>query len=515
MGKARQELDESQAREIRWITVWTGLFVLVFVAVGGCRWMLKLSADRQVESAREEGYPVTPEELDAWYSIPEDAPNAADLYQKAFDARDYCEIPFPPDSPYAPAPEAVAEDEADPPASSTSGAFAFLAPGSGHSTPERRNLCDFVPLVSADTTTELGAKGQAPAEKVLAATAIYLERNRDALAALHEAARLEHCRYPLEFAAGMGSLTLPHVGRLRDSARLLAVEAFHAARNGNGAGVRHAVLAGLKCGESLRDEPVLISHLARIACVAVSLEALEEACGHVTLSSEDLEDLRRVLAQVEMLPGLERALTGERLFAEEFFFSPEAQGMSMSRWESVLFALYRATGVVEWDRMATDRIYRQGLRATKLDYSELFAAVDAITAQIENLPDIYLTAQMCLHIFDSGLEKTAQMDARIRAARSALAVELFRRDQGRLPRDLSELTPGFPEQPLGDPFDENRPLRMITRQEPPVVTIYSLGTDRDDDGGVEELGHRAGGDIAFVLALSQGGNAGSDPAAED
>jgi hypothetical protein len=79
---------------------------------------------------------------------------------------------------------------------------------------------------------------------------------------------------------------------------------------------------------------------------------------------------------------------------------------------------------------------------------------------------------------------TRQADclAEIRTAVAALAVERFRRANGRPPGKLEELVPRFlPAVPL-DPFD-GRPLRF--RPLPKGYVIYSVGRDLGDNGGRE------------------------------
>ena len=201
------DADDSSARDVRWITVWSTIFILAFLCIAGCRWMLKVNADNQLKVFGDAGYPTTLEQLDAWYSLPDDARNAADLYLKAFDAHDPCEVPFPADSPAAHPPREGDESNAR----TNAGKFSFLPPPhSSSGKPQRENICDFVPIISAHTTTELGAEKQPPPETVMAATDIYLERNRQAIDLLHEAATLEHCRYPVDLTLGPRAL-LPYL----------------------------------------------------------------------------------------------------------------------------------------------------------------------------------------------------------------------------------------------------------------------------------------------------------------
>ena len=80
-------------------------------------------------------------------------------------------------------------------------------------------------------------------------------------------------------------------------------------------------------------------------------------------------------------------------------------------------------------------------------------------------------------------EATGRHLAICRTADAAIAVELFRRKNERLPKTLDELAPDFfPSVPL-DPFD-GKPLRY--RVDGADCVIYSIGRDRIDSGGVEQ-----------------------------
>jgi hypothetical protein len=70
--------------------------------------------------------------------------------------------------------------------------------------------------------------------------------------------------------------------------------------------------------------------------------------------------------------------------------------------------------------------------------------------------------------------------ARLRSAVAALAAERFRRVHGRWPASLEELVPAFLKDVPRDPFD-GQILRF--RRLSDGVVIYSVGSDRADDGG--------------------------------
>ena len=63
----------------------------------------------------------------------------------------------------------------------------------------------------------------------------------------------------------------------------------------------------------------------------------------------------------------------------------------------------------------------------------------------------------------------------------SIALELYHREHGAFPESLDELVPAFLEEIPLDRFD-GKPLKYHLTPEGPV--LYSVGTDRDDDGGV-------------------------------
>ncbi|HOB33237.1 MAG TPA: hypothetical protein PKH32_10205 [Verrucomicrobiota bacterium] len=90
-------------------------------------------------------------------------------------------------------------------------------------------------------------------------------------------------------------------------------------------------------------------------------------------------------------------------------------------------------------------------------------------------------------------------EARVRSARTAIAVERYRRaHEESLPPALTNLVPEFlGEVPL-DPFD-GQPLRFVTT--PKGFIVYSIGPDGVDNGGAERVdwSMRSGFDERFVV----------------
>jgi len=65
-----------------------------------------------------------------------------------------------------------------------------------------------------------------------------------------------------------------------------------------------------------------------------------------------------------------------------------------------------------------------------------------------------------------------------------LAIEIFRRDKGRLPETLDELVGTYLPQVPEDIFNPGRPIGYVKDANAGYV-LYSVGSDGDDDGGIE------------------------------
>jgi hypothetical protein len=82
---------------------------------------------------------------------------------------------------------------------------------------------------------------------------------------------------------------------------------------------------------------------------------------------------------------------------------------------------------------------------------------------------------------------------------TVLAIERYRLTNGdKPPETLSNLTPTFlPSVPM-DPFD-GQPLRY--KKLPKGYLVYSIGRDRNDDGGVDRIPHKIDSpeDITFTV----------------
>jgi hypothetical protein len=104
---------------------------------------------------------------------------------------------------------------------------------------------------------------------------------------------------------------------------------------------------------------------------------------------------------------------------------------------------------------------------------------------LDDLGDPFFVLKILLPAADRMLEGVEAERQRRDATLTAIAVELYKRRHGAPPASLEDLTPDLLPAVPPDRMD-GRPLLYAVRAGRPV--IYSVGLDRDDDGGREPAG---------------------------
>ncbi|MFH1730404.1 MAG: hypothetical protein ABIF82_01990 [Planctomycetota bacterium] len=152
----------------------TLVLLLLAAAYGAYRWYWTAQVNARLDAIRAAGYPVTHEELDAWYEEPPPGQNAASLYIEAF--LHYIKI---------------AE--------------------------ENKNQ---LPIIGDAEAPKGGAPLTEETRKLILA---HLAANEKALDLLHEASAVSPCRYPATLAPGARE-AIDHMANATDLAELLILD---------------------------------------------------------------------------------------------------------------------------------------------------------------------------------------------------------------------------------------------------------------------------------------------------
>jgi hypothetical protein len=422
---------------------WGAVFLLVLVvAFVGWRVWIRWRLELKLASLRADGMPLNVAELDRWYASPPASKNGALVVTNIL-----AQIVAPKDE----------EDER-------------------------------LPIVGQ---AKLPPAGTEWTEETLQLADSFLKKNAEVLRLSPGATQYSQFRYPWDLK-GPWTVEGPHcfpngLSLMRAGVRLHTFDAIVATQCGSDKFALESLTCAVKLADSTRMEPLLISHLVRIACLRYSTESLQYVLSMRALTAEQLTQLSTVWDDTESSAGLERAVIGERAYGNGWFeywaqrpiswFEADRPVISPNHGKRWL-KLYRWVGL--WD-------------ASRLEYLNMMNSLYAIAHQ--PLPrQLGLVREWATsgkrellremtEGYDKSFSRYTSGTATTRTTRVGLLVKRFRLEKGELPAELPATT-------LTDPFN-GQPLRYKRLAKGYVV--YSVGEDGQDDGGDEKK------DVCFTV----------------
>ncbi|MHC4543800.1 MAG: hypothetical protein ACYTDW_14190 [Planctomycetota bacterium] len=456
---AEEESAQEPRRKRKVLQTLVILLVIIIASFAVFRLVLKSKLHARLDAIRADGYPATCAELDAWYTIPESAENAADTFIDSF---------------------------------------------SHYNKWEEKEKRKLLPIVGE---AELPLRTEPLAEETKALITQYLADNQQALELLYKGAAIEQSRYPVDLSKGFEAL-MPDLSNIRVGAFLLKLEAVVHAENEKPQMVTNSIKSMLGLAGSLSKEPILVSQLVRIACQALAVSAIEHTVNRTEFTDEQLIDLSQTLVNAEDPSAMTRAFAGERCAGASIFKMAASKIPPMlsiaSKRPHLLGALtiilYRFAGLADMDAIIYLDLMSDYVKAIQLPPQQRQEAADAVDTKFDETSRIHVL----LHVIMPALSRCTSIDlrtaAQLRTAQAGLAIERYRLAAGKLPDSLTELMPTYLDAVPKDPFDgkELRYKKLETG-----FVIYSIGEDGNDDGGKEKPRKRtrppAPWDVTFIV----------------
>ncbi|MCL5281827.1 MAG: hypothetical protein M1376_18170 [Planctomycetes bacterium] len=397
-------------------------------------------SERRIAALRAAGYPTTFAELAEYTRLPEGVENAASAYEIAF--------------------------------------AAFVPPADD---------ANVLILLGQVQWPDRGAPLPEPKAKAVEEC---LAANRQCLTLLHKAAGIAHCRYDHDYGR-----MLPWTRSCRHSEQLLHVSAVYHAGQGNTEAAATAIEDGVRLSDSLQKEPSLIGHLVRIACLDLTLNALERSLSLATFTDGQLKDLGNVLTRTGATLDLTRALVTERCAMIGTWRDPSRLGLARPSLPVRMLPGMRRTWLSD-----TLNCMEAYIEASQLPPVERLRRFRKISSEIQELSFLHAMMKGTA----SAITRAAELDLGARAhlelARTALAVERYRLASGKLPERLEELVPQYLNEVPSDPFDGN-PLRY--RRVDPGYCLYSISEDGQDNGGKEKADVPSGAPYDWCFTVTR------------
>jgi hypothetical protein len=313
--------------------------------------------------------------------------------------------------------------------------------------------------------------------KTKAAITALIQRNKAIWEPFQQGAKLEQARYAIDLNQGFETL-LPHLAKVKPAVQLTGLSALLMADSKQPRAATEALLNGLAIAESLKNEPILLSQLVRVAALGLEKTNLEAVVNLSVLPPAELERLAAAFAKAEAEEAagkpFTRGMGGERVSCLTIMDLPPEQ------IEAILKKIggrkgFDGDAVSGTDEKRAIKTLTKNIKAQRGFAEETFN--QSIVRRKQPFPDRLTTDQYFLSRVEEGLTNDFQLClmvmpalgkqtvreatglTQLRLAQTAIALERFRAaNANHYPATLVELTPKFLTAVPQNPFD-GQPLQ--------------------------------------------------------
>jgi hypothetical protein len=304
-------------------------------------------------------------------------------------------------------------------------------------------------------------------------------------------------------------LTALYFREFQEFARLLSAEALQRKRKGDMDEALESCQTILKLCRHMDDEPHILSFHVQMEIFAIGTRALwDEVLSDADASATAYRAVLAELRAWDIDRDFVRALKGERALTNEMYewLRSETQKLRnpFSLWQTVvgeksvdlMFLLSPRNWFAE-NQLLMLEFYRQFLpiaqKGVPYDRQQVRQLIAEFKRKCRKGWTItlgkraiswgrYPLAEVSIDTYDPLLDQVTDTHALQRVTMTALALRLYRKENGRCPENLQQLVPKYlPSVPI-DPYD-GKPLRYRKLQK--GFRVWSVGGNCKDDGGVK------------------------------
>jgi len=458
--------------------------VVTFAAWLICQRHLQSKCDEKIAEIKAAGHPVTWLELEKLYPpLPPGKQNAADIYEKAFAAM-----------------EKVKDQVYDPDNRWKTDAS---------SSKEGKINLELVPI--AGTAHEPKTVGAEIPKKILEESQRYLDLNKEALAEAENAVKLKHCRFPIDFSLGY-KMKLWHLPGINKLHKLVLLDALIAAERGDSAHAFRSLMNSYRTAEAVSGEPISFSKLVELQLLQRSISFSRDIITKAGFGKVELLALQQKALELESstLP-LKMATISTCIIYIDYrqstssfwnkFSNKNRIGSSEiehNRYKSAWLCLREKNEI----KLFSD--FKELIESLELPFDERLAKFHSIQDRWEYLNDMDEDSFLGVGFLKGNASlviKQAALISLLRAERAALAVELYRIENGKFPESLGDLVPQYMAELPQDPFNKGQPLRYksftLTRRvgsgvedmriEEDAYAVYGCAANGKDYGDKDAL----------------------------
>ncbi|MCH7792905.1 MAG: hypothetical protein IID31_11590 [Planctomycetes bacterium] len=379
--------------------------------------------------------------------------------------------------------------------------------------PDDYTFADDEPLAEEWEAAGIGVADDEPTAEELRAAGI------EGLDALREAGvwdlldQLAHSPRVIRPLPGQGILfgvLLPELGQTRSLARALGARMRVAHDAGDDADVAAAFVQGCGLARALMHQLTLIDHLTGIAIFALFDGELRYELVERPMDEQSLLIIANALDRLALMPP-QLPFEGERLILLDMIqwmhtddghgngrlilsrvgSLPSSTGGVPSSGSRLLNLASIAYPSKKQTTEQTEFIFAAVIKAAQTPRQQRAAIQFDPDTWLDQLPQRQILLHMMLPFIAGPLEARDHFDALLSGTRTMVAIELHNARHGGYPDALEDLVPEFLPTLPTDPFAVDG--RFIYRTLDPTsdefgrsYTLYSVGADQTDDGGLHD-----------------------------
>jgi hypothetical protein len=302
-------------------------------------------------------------------------------------------------------------------------------------------------------------------------------------------------RFPINYLEEPPTgVLLPHLAIVKRLAQACSLRATARLDLGQPGEALDDIELGFRLSAALRDEPLLIDHLVRIATLQIVIQSVREGLARHAWSAAQLARMELHLAAIDLLAEHQLAMRGERAYGAATIEYIRRQGWHFD--PAMLFDQNADCLTVLSLRLIPGGWCQQNkVRGSQILQNSSLAAVDLKTRRVDPQKCIdgeqavddlrngpyTVFVKLLLPAVTKATSKSARLQTYVDCARVACALERFRLAQGRLPDALAGLVPQFLPAVPSDVID-GQPLRyrLAASGEP---LLHSIGWNQTDERG--------------------------------
>jgi hypothetical protein len=393
--------------------------------------------------------------------------------------------------------------------------------GSVHSTPADRagrrrflDLTSWATLMDGDVKAGVSAKAKSDPESRSNAAASVLKglKTSDAsLAKLREASQRPAARYPIYYdMENPWGIRLPHLINVKRACQRLELRACAELAAGQSDRAFDDIKLMVYLGDSLKDEPFLISHLVRIACAQLTIQPVWEGLAEHRWTAAELQSLQTLFEGQNFAASARTALKADRAAGVSTVEMVRTRGLDQlmeiqspgpvppaTRTLAALLGAIVPRGWYYLEELNFCQLHGL-LMTTNLDTDrplispqQIAASQKALDGALARGGDQFRNVRIVLrHRLVAALLLPAlgHVGAKAAAAQTALnqaalgsALERYRLEHGQFPDTLDTLVPRFISRMPCDVIN-GQPYHY-RRTDDGQFVLYSVGWDEKDNNG--------------------------------